>query len=103
MVNYIIHVSYPQAAADTIERLTAELGKYQVGSGIKAEDGRGYVLPAGTYVYHGKESVNEVRDAIFRVADEIQSGGVSVLVTEVATASWTGLEELPVVPDTASA
>ena len=27
------------------------------------------------------------------------SGGVSVLVTEVATASWTGLEELPVVPD----
>ncbi len=102
MVNYIIHVSSAQPAADTIERLTDELRKYQVGSGIKAEDGRGYVLPAGTYVYHGKEAINEVRDAIFRIADEVQSGGVKILVSEVATASWTGLEELPVLPEEAN-
>lgn len=101
MVNYIIHVSYAQPAADTLERLTDELRKYQVGSGIKGEDGRGYVLPAGSYVYHGKEAVNEVRDAIFRIASEIQSDGVRVLVSEVATASWTGLEELPVLPEQA--
>ncbi|MBY0557492.1 MAG: hypothetical protein K2P77_09845 [Burkholderiaceae bacterium] len=102
MVNYFIHVSFTKPAADTFERLTEELRKFQVGSGIQSEDGRGYALPTGSYVYHGKEAVNEVRDGIFRIASAIQPDGVAVLVSEVATASWTGLEELPVLPDDAA-
>ena len=90
MINYIIRVVYASADADSYERLSAELAKYNVAGAIKADDGKGYYLPQGEYCYSGNEPVNEVRDAIHRFAATIKSG-VSVLVMEISTVSWSGL------------
>jgi len=94
MINYIIYVSFADAAPDSIMRLSTELAKYNIAGGIKADDGRGYFLPPGTFIYHGKETINEVRDAIHRLAETIQPGA-SVVATETTTISWSGLKEVP--------
>jgi len=94
MINYIIHVSFADAAADTVLRLSQELSKYNIAAGVRADDGRAYHLPPGAFMYHGNETINEVRDAVHRLAETIQPG-VSVLVTEAASLSWSGLQELP--------
>lgn len=94
MINYIIYVSFADAAPDSIARLSSELAKYNIAGGIKADDGRGYLLPPGAFIYNGKETINEVRDAIHRLAETIQAGA-SVVATETTTISWSGLKELP--------
>jgi len=94
MINYIIQVSFTDAAADTIVRLSQELSKYNIAAGVRADDGRAYHLPPGAFMYHGSETINEVRDAVHRLAETIQPGA-SVLVTEAASLSWSGLQELP--------
>lgn len=96
MIHYIINVSFTDAAPDTILRLSVELSKYNIAAGIKADDGRAYHLPPGTFTYVGKEPINEVRDGVHRLAETIQTGA-SVLVTEATTLSWSGLKEVPVV------
>ncbi|ELX08181.1 MULTISPECIES: hypothetical protein [Oxalobacteraceae] len=93
MINYIIYVSFTDAKPDSIERLSIELSKYNIAAGIKADDGRAYFLPPGTFTYNGQETINEVRDAIYRLAETIQPGAM-VLATEATTISWTGLKEV---------
>lgn len=100
MVNYIIRVAYQEAGADTAERLTAELAKYNVANAIKADDGQGYYLPASEFCYSGNEPINEVRDAIQRLADSVQPGA-SVLVTEAASLSWSNLKLAQATPQQA--
>lgn len=96
MVNYIIRVSYPAANADTFDRLNVELAKFNVAGAIKSDDGKGYYLPQGEYCYSGNETINEVRDAVFRLSSTIQAEP-QVLVVEVTTLSWAGfkLVEMP--------
>ncbi|NYE60512.1 hypothetical protein FHW58_001664 [Duganella sp. 1224] len=89
MVNYIIRVSYAAAHGDTHERLRAELAKYNIAGAIKADDGQGYYLPEGEFCYSGNETINEVRDAVYRLAGTIQEGP-AVLVMEITTLSWAG-------------
>lgn len=91
MVNYIIRVSYPAANSDTFDRVNVELAKYNVAGAIKADDGLGYYLPQGEYCYSGTETINEVRDAVFRLASTIQPDP-QVLVVEVTTLSWAGFK-----------
>lgn len=95
MINYIVYVSLPDAVPDTIVRLSVELSKYNIAAGIKADDGRVYHLPPGCFTYNGKETINDVRDGVHRLAETIQAGA-SVLVTEATTLSWSGLKEVPV-------
>ncbi|MBV6323350.1 hypothetical protein [Duganella violaceipulchra] len=95
MIHYIINVSFADAAPDTMLRFSIELSKYNIAAGIKADDGRAYHLPPGTFTYVGKETINEVRDGVHRLAETIQTGA-SVLVTEATTLSWSGLKEVPV-------
>ena len=90
MVNYIISVGFNEADADATARLNTELAKYNIAGGIKADDGKGYYLPPGNYCYSGVEPINEVRDAIHRLAVTIKPNPM-VLVTEVTTVSWSGL------------
>lgn len=90
MINYIIRVAYTGAQPDTYHQLTAELAKYNIAGAIKADDGKGYFLPAGEYCYSGNETINEVRDAIHRLAATVQPEP-SVLVVEVTTLAWSGL------------
>lgn len=94
MINYIIQVSFTESAPETVVRLSYELSKYNIAAGVKADDGRGYHLPPGTFMYFGNETINEVRDAVHRLAETIKPG-VSVLVTEAASLSWSGLKEVP--------
>ncbi|WP_332855418.1 hypothetical protein [Duganella sp. S19_KUP01_CR8] len=94
MINYIIHVSLTDAQPETIVRLSFELSKYNIAAGVKADDGRGYHLPPGTFMYYGNETINEVRDAVHRLAETIKPGA-SVVVTEAASLSWSGLQEVP--------
>lgn len=94
MINYIIHVSIPAAQPEIIVRLGYELSKYNIAAGVKADDGRAYHLPPGTFMYYGNETINEVRDAVHRLAETIKPGA-SVLVTEAASLSWSGLQEVP--------
>lgn len=91
MVNYVIRVSYTEANSDTFERLNRELAKYNIAGAIKADDGQGYYLPLGEYCYSGNETINEVRDAVFRVASTIQAEP-AVLVMEITTLSWAGFK-----------
>ncbi len=91
MLNYIIRVSYPAPQADTHDRLKVELAKFNVAGAIKADDGKGYYLPEGEFCYSGNETINDVRDAIFRLASTIQAEP-SVLAVEVTTLSWAGLK-----------
>ncbi len=93
MINYIIHVSFTAAEPETVVRLSYELSKYNIAAGIKADDGRAYHLPPGTFMYSGNETINEVRDAVHRLAETVKPG-VSVLVTETASLSWSGLQEV---------
>ncbi|MYM26425.1 hypothetical protein GTP46_27740 [Duganella sp. FT135W] len=89
MVNYIIRVFYPAVNSDTFDRLNVELAKFNVAGAIKADDGKGYYLPQGEYCYSGNETINEVRDAVFRLSSTIQADP-QVLVVEVTTLSWAG-------------
>jgi hypothetical protein len=91
MVNYIISVAFNETDGDAIARLNTELSKYNIAGGIKADDGKGYYLPPGNYCYSGVEPINEVRDAIHRLAETVKPGAM-VLVTEVTTVSWSGLK-----------
>lgn len=92
MVNYIIRVSYPGAVnSDTFDRINVELAKFNVAGAIKADDEKGYYLPQGQYCYSGSETINEVRDAVFRLASSILAEP-QVLVLEVTTLSWAGLK-----------
>ncbi|MYM67718.1 hypothetical protein GTP45_12850 [Pseudoduganella sp. FT55W] len=91
MVNYIIRVSYPAANSDTFDRVNVEMAKYNVAGAIKADDGNGYYLPQGEYCYSGAETINEVRDAVYRLASNIQPDP-QVLVVEVTTLSWAGFK-----------
>ncbi len=91
MVNYIIRVSYTAAEAGTHERLKTELAKYNIAGAIKADDGQGYYLPEGEFCYNGNETINEVRDAVMRLANSIQTGP-AVLVMEITTLSWAGFK-----------
>lgn len=91
MVNYIIRVTYNAPESDTHDRLNVELAKYNIAGAIKADDNKGYYLPVGEYCYSGVEPINEVRDAIHRLAETITSGA-SVLVMEITTISWSGLK-----------
>jgi hypothetical protein len=91
MVNYIIRVTYAAPDGDTYDRLNVELAKYNIAGAIKADDNKGYYLPVGEYCYSGVEPINEVRDAIHRLAETIQSGS-SVIVMEITTISWSGLK-----------
>ena len=95
MINFIIYVAFPEHDQDTITRLSIELSKYSIAAGIKADDNRAYHLPPGTFTYNGSETINEVRDAVHRMAETIKPGA-SVLVTEATTIAWSGLKELPV-------
>jgi hypothetical protein len=90
MINYIIRVAYAEAQTDTYERLNEELAKYTIAGAIKADDGKGYFLPKGEYCYSGNEPINEVRDAVHRLAATVQPEP-SVLVVEVTTLAWSGL------------
>jgi hypothetical protein len=90
MINYIIRVAYAEAQPDTYDRLNAELAKYNIAGAIKADDGQGYLLPLGEYCYSGNETINEVRDAIHRLAATVEAEP-SVLVVEVTTLAWSGL------------
>jgi hypothetical protein len=89
MVNYIIRVSYTSPQPDTHDRLKVELAKFNVAGAIKADDGKGYYLPEGEFCYSGNETINEVRDAVFRLAGTIQADP-AVLVMEITTLSWAG-------------
>ena len=91
MVNYVIHISYTEAKSDTLGRLGLELAKYNVAGAIKADDGKGYYLPPGQYCYSGNEPINEVRDAIYRLASTVQAEP-AVLVMEISTLSWAGFK-----------
>lgn len=91
MVNYIIRVAYAEAQGDTYDRLNVELAKYNVAGAIKADDGKGYYLPLGEYCYSGTEPINEVRDAIHRLASTVQPDP-SVLVMEISTLAWSGFK-----------
>jgi hypothetical protein len=91
MVNYIIRVAYTAANSDTYDRLNQEFAKYDVAGAIKADDGKGYYLPLGEYCYAGKEPINEVRDAMHRLASSIQPDP-AVLVMEVNVLAWSGFK-----------
>jgi hypothetical protein len=91
MVNYIIRVAYTEASSDIYDRLNVELAKYNVAGAIKADDGKGYYLPLGEYCYSGNEPINEVRDAIHRLASGLQAEP-SVLVMEITTLAWSGFK-----------
>ncbi len=91
MVNYVIRVSYTAANSDTHERLKLELAKYNIAGAIKADDDKGYYLPEGEFCYNGNETINEVRDAVVRLASTIQAEP-AVLVMEVTTLSWAGFK-----------
>ncbi|MRW88902.1 hypothetical protein GJ699_02790 [Duganella sp. FT80W] len=91
MLNYIIRVAYAAPQADTHDRLKLELAKFNVAGAIKADDGKGYFLPEGEFCYSGNETINDVRDAVFRLASTIQPEP-SILVVEVTTLSWAGLK-----------
>lgn len=91
MVNYIIRVAYAEAQGDTYDRLNVEMAKYNVAGAIKADDGKGYYLPLGEYCYSGTEPINEVRDAIHRLASTIQPDPL-VLVMEITTLAWSGFK-----------
>lgn len=91
MVNYIIRVSYTAPNEGTHDRLKVELAKYNVAGALKADDGKGYFLPEGEFCYSGNETINEVRDAIFRLASTVQTEP-QVLVVEVTTLSWAGFK-----------
>ncbi|MBV7534333.1 hypothetical protein KW842_01010 [Duganella sp. sic0402] len=91
MVNYIIRVTYADIQPDTYDKLNAELAKYNVAGAIKADDGKGYLLPLGEYCYSGNEPINEVRDAIHRLAATLHPEP-SILVVEVSTLAWSGLK-----------
>jgi len=91
MVNYIIRVAYAEAHSGTYDRLNEELAKYNVAGAIKADDGKGYYLPVGEYCYSGEEPVNEVRDAIHRLATSVQPEPL-VLVMEISTLAWSGFK-----------
>lgn len=90
MINYIVRVAYAEAQPETYDKLNAELAKYHIAGAIKADDGKGYFLPQGEYCYSGNETINEVRDAIHRLAATVQPEP-SVLVVEVTTLAWSGL------------
>jgi hypothetical protein len=91
MVNYVIRVSYHATHSDTHERLRTELAKYNIAGAIKADDGQGYYLPEGEFCYSGNETINEVRDAVHRLASTIQAEP-AVLVMEITTLSWAGFK-----------
>jgi hypothetical protein len=91
MVNYIIRVAYTEAQSGTYDRLNQELAKYNIAGAIKADDGKGYYLPLGEYCYSGVEPINEVRDAIHRLASSIQTEPL-VLVMEITTLAWSGFK-----------
>jgi hypothetical protein len=91
MVNYIIRVAYAEAHSGTYDRLNEALAKYNVAGAIKADDGQGYYLPLGEYCYSGNEPINEVRDAIHRLAATVQAEP-SVLVMEITTLAWSGFK-----------
>lgn len=93
MVNYIIRVAYTETKSDTYDRLNLELARYNVAGAIKADDDKGYYLPLGEYCYSGNEPLNEVRDAIHRLAATVQPEP-QVLVMEVTTLAWSGLRPL---------
>lgn len=93
MANYVIRVALPEANDALRAALHVELAKYNISSGIKADDGKGYFLPDGEFCYSGEEAVNVVRDAVHRIAEAIQPGA-SVLVTEVVNVSWSGLKQV---------
>lgn len=93
MVNYIIRVAYAETLGGTYDRLNVELAKYNVAGAIKADDDKGYYLPLGEYCYSGNEPINEVRDAIHRLAATIQADP-SVLVMEVTTLAWSGFKPI---------
>ena len=91
MVNYVIRISYADASSGTFDRLNQELAQYNVAGAIKADDGQGYYLPQGEYCYSGNEPINEVRDAIYRLASSVQPEP-AVLVMEITTLSWAGFK-----------
>lgn len=91
MVNYIIRVSYTEAKSDIYDRLNVELAKYNIAGAIKADDSKGYYLPLGEYCYSGNEPINEVRDAVHRLASTLQPDP-SVLVMEVTILAWAGFK-----------
>jgi hypothetical protein len=93
MVNYIIRVAYAETQDGTYDRLNLELAKYNIAGAIKADDDQGYYLPQGEYCYSGLEPINEVRDAIHRLAASIQPEP-SVLVMEVTTLAWSGFKPI---------
>jgi len=90
MINYIIRVAYAEARPGAYDQLNAQLAKYNIAGAIKSDDSQGYLLPQGEYCYSGNEPINEVRDAIHRLASTVQPEP-SVLVVEVTTLAWSGL------------
>jgi len=93
MINYIIRVAYAETSSGTYDRLNLELAKYNIAGAIKADDEKGYYLPQGEYCYSGLEPINEVRDAIHRLAATVQPDP-SVLVMEVTTLAWSGFRPI---------
>lgn len=93
MINYIVRVAYAEAQPETYDKLNAELAKYHIAGAIKADDGKGYLLPQGEYCYNGDEPINEVRDAIHRLASTVQPEP-AVLVIEATTLSWSGFRQI---------
>ena len=91
MVNYIIRATFLSPEADSYRRLAVELAKYQIAAAIKGDEGVAYYLPDGEFCYSGNEPINEVRDAVHRLAHTIHTE-VSVVVTEVTTIAWSGLK-----------
>jgi hypothetical protein len=83
--------SYATAEADTHDRLKTELAKYNIAGALKADDGKGYYLPEGEFCYSGAETINQVRDAVHRLAETIQTEP-AVLVMEITTLSWSGFK-----------
>lgn len=93
MRNYIIRVEPAVADQTTYAALTAALAQYNVSNSVRADDGAGYLLGTGDFCYGGEETIEKVRDAVFRIASSV-TPEPKVLVTEVVNVSWIGLAKL---------
>jgi hypothetical protein len=90
-MDYMIRVELHGASYAHYEKLHAALAAKRVTNVIAGSTGAKYKLPPAEYVYTGTETIEQVRDAVYRVAAQVLANP-AVVVTERGACAWQGLQ-----------
>jgi hypothetical protein len=91
-VDYMIRVELHGASYAHYERLHVALAAKGVTNVIAGDNGSRYKLPPAEYIYGGRESVVQVRDAVYQVAASVLANP-AVVVTQRGACAWQGLPQ----------